>query len=111
MKLKINNGGNEVTYECSEPFEQFSGNGRNRWILAFSVKDNMTSDEVMTVFSPENTESLTFQTDDGTVVWNMTGYTQLNSAVIRRSSDGGTSVEIQTVKYVADTEDVANGEV
>ncbi len=111
MKLNVTKGSQKLTFDCSEPFEQFVANGKKRWVLAFCIKNSMTSEEVEAVFCHENMESLTFETDDGSTAWIMNGYTHLSSAVIRRSADGGTSVEIQAIKYITETEAIGDGEV
>lgn len=96
MKLIIGN----YELECGEPIEQMSktANGKRRWLLAFSVKAALSAENVDALFSAENMQTLIFKPDDADYGWGLKGYTDLNSAYIRRGSDGTVSVEIQAIK-------------
>lgn len=96
MKLIIGN----YELECGEPIEQMSktANGKRRWLLVFSVKAALSAENVDALFSAENMQTLIFKPDDADYGWGLKGYTDLNSAYIRRGSDGTVSVEIQAIK-------------
>lgn len=96
MKLIIGN----YELECSEPIEQMSktANGKRRWLLVFSVKAALSAESVDALFSAENMQTLIFKPDDADYGWGLKGYTDLNSAYIRRGSDGTVSVELQAIK-------------
>ena len=96
MKLIIGN----YEFECGEPIEQMTktANGKRRWLLAFSVKAALSAENVDALFSAENMQTLIFKPDDADYGWGLKGYTDLNSAYIRRSGDGNVTVEIQAIK-------------
>ena len=96
MKLIIGN----YEFECGEPIEQMTktANGKRRWLLAFSIKAALSAENVDALVSAENMHTLIFKPDDADYGWGLKGYTDLNSAYIRRGSDGNVTVEIQAIK-------------
>ena len=62
------------------------------------IKAALSAENVDALFSAENMQTLIFKPDDADYGWGLKGYTDLNSAYIRRGSDGTVSVEIQAIK-------------
>ena len=78
MKVKITAGKKEKILKCSEPVEQLiKQSASSRWVLEFEAEDSTDTK------------------------WTISGYQTLNSASIRRTSDGGTSVEVQLIKTMS----------
>lgn len=107
MKVKIASGESVKVLRCTAPIEQMisQSGGVHRWILAFVIKDRISSDEIDSIFAAGDIQTLKFEAEDeNETEWVMTGYTSLNSAVIRRDESGGTSAEIQLIKAGAEEE-------
>lgn len=103
MKVKITAGKKEKILKCSEPVEQLiKQSTSSRWVLAFVMREEMNTDDIDEFFGSGNIEALEFEAEDSTgTKWTISGYQTLNSASIRRTSDGGTSVEVQLIKTMS----------
>lgn len=96
---------NETVKECTAPTEQklFKTNGGTLesagWALRFNIAEDITSEEFDELFGSENTESLTFLSDDSEVLFTVKGYTSVISSSIRHSDSRVTSyAEVQLSK-------------
>lgn len=100
MYLKLKN--TERIFDVSAPTERSAkGAEKQFWVLAFSVNERLTTEEIEEYFIPDNTESMTFATPlpNGTEYeYSVNGYTTRMSNYIRHSDDGGCVVEMQFSK-------------
>ena len=92
MKVKIASGESVKVLRCTAPIEQMisQSGGVHRWILAFVIKDCISSDEIDSIFTAGDIQTLKFEAED--------------ENVIRRDESGGTSAEIQLIKAGAEEE-------
>lgn len=98
MRVKFKDG---TLKNCSNPTEQklFKSGEAAGWLCAFVVSDTMNSSEVDAVVTPDNISALEFCNDDGSKLFDISGYTKVTSAVVRYAETSG-SVEIQLTKGV-----------
>lgn len=112
MKIKFTNG---VIKEISIPVEHkviAREGGTSGWLINFSVKDALTSDEIDTLLVPENISDLKLISEvsvagvDGgpdtteTVEKTLSGYSKMTSCLVRYNENNGitSSVEVQLSK-------------
>lgn len=99
MKLKLKEKEFTVSVPPSERI--MSGTEKTFWVLTFTLSVALTSDEVEELFTPENTEELTFSTilpSGAEYEYTISGYTNKSFCAIRRTEEGGCTVEIQLSK-------------
>ena len=108
MYLKLKNV--ERTFNVDAPTERtVKGAEKHFWLISFSVKEHLTTNEVEEYFAPEHTEEMTFVTPlpNGTEYEYVTsGYVNRIFNLIKHSEDGGCTVELQFTKNAAETEAV-----
>lgn len=108
MKVKFENG---VTKKCSAPLEQklfrnidgeTVGVG---WILMLKLTGGVTSADIDSVMTANNTSTLEFLTEDDsgeeTTLFSLTGYRKITSSIVHYSEDTSSAyAEIQLTKGV-----------
>lgn len=88
---------------CSIPTEQkvFRSGAPAGWIVVFQLTGAITSEELDKLTTAENLETLTFQDDDGSTLFELVGYTKMSSAVIKHGQTAESTVtELQFTKGV-----------
>ena len=98
MFVKFKDG---TTQNCSNPTEQklFKSGEAAGWLCAFVVSGIMNSTDVDSVLTADNISNLEFCNDEGTKLFEISGYTKVTSVVVRYTETSG-SVEIQLTKGV-----------
>ena len=100
MKVKFANG---VVKTCTAPTEQkifkIVSEKDSSWLLNFRLTENVTSSEMDLLVTNDNIETLEFTDDSGNMLFMLSGYEKVTSAIIRHSDSADTaSVEIQLSK-------------
>lgn len=90
-----------TTKLCQNPTEQklFKNGEPIGWVCALVIMDDMSSTEIDNLITPENFSELDFFTDDGTELFQISGYEKITSLVVRHGQPTGT-IEIQLTKGV-----------
>lgn len=104
MYLKLKNV--DRTFETEAPMERIArgvevGKEKNVWIISFNIKEQLTTEEVETYFTPETTSEMAFVTPfpNGTEhSYVTTGYVNKVFNIIRHSENGECVVEFQFSK-------------
>lgn len=108
MKVKFENG---ITKECTAPMEQkiFRNIGGETvgvgWILMLKLTGGITSSEIDSIMTANNTNSLEFLTENDsgeeTTLFNLNGYNKITSSIIHYAEDTSAAyAEIQLTKGV-----------
>ena len=108
MKVKFENG---ITKNCAAPMEQKifknTGNGTvgTGWVLMLKLTGGVTSSDIDSIMTANNTSTLEFLTEDDngdeTTLFTLTGYGKITSSIIHYSENAAsTYAEIQLTKGV-----------
>lgn len=108
MKVKFENG---ITKNCAAPMEQkiFKNTGSGTvgigWVLMLKLTGGVTSSDIDSIMTANNTSTLEFLTEDDngdeTTLFTLTGYGKITSSIIHYSENAASAyAEIQLTKGV-----------
>lgn len=104
MKVKFGNG---ITRECAPPLEQKLFRHTDGvpvsagWILLLKLTGGITSAEIDSILTADNTEVLEFLSDNEETLFTLVGYGKITSSIIHYSEEAAeTYAEVQLTKGV-----------